>query len=49
MNEGAIGVALLGCGTVGREVARLLTEQAGELGARVGAPVRLTGIAVRRP
>ncbi|WP_020670660.1 homoserine dehydrogenase [Amycolatopsis nigrescens] len=44
-----IKVALLGCGTVGGEVARLLTEQAGELAARVGAPLELAGIAVRRP
>jgi homoserine dehydrogenase len=44
-----IRVALLGCGTVGREVARLLTEQADELAARAGAPVELVGIAVRRP
>ncbi|WAL69827.1 homoserine dehydrogenase [Amycolatopsis cynarae] len=44
-----IRVALLGCGTVGSEVARLLTEQAGELAARAGAPVELAGIAVRRP
>jgi homoserine dehydrogenase len=44
-----IRVALLGCGTVGGEVARLLTEQADELAARAGAPVKLVGIAVRRP
>ncbi len=44
-----IGIALLGCGTVGREVVRLLTEQSTELAARVGAPVRLIGVAVRRP
>jgi homoserine dehydrogenase len=44
-----IGVALLGCGTVGREVLRLLTEQSAELAARVGAAVRLVGVAVRRP
>jgi homoserine dehydrogenase len=44
-----IRVALLGCGTVGSEVARLLTEHADELAARVGAPVELAGIAVRRP
>ncbi|MDT7728388.1 MAG: homoserine dehydrogenase [Actinomycetota bacterium] len=44
-----IRVALLGCGTVGSEVARLLTEQADELAARAGAPVELVGIAVRRP
>jgi homoserine dehydrogenase len=42
-------VALLGCGTVGSEVARLLTEQAADLRARVGRPLTLVGIAVRRP
>jgi homoserine dehydrogenase len=44
-----IGVALLGCGVVGSQVVRLLDEQAGDLAARVGAPVRLRGVAVRRP
>ncbi|EWM16079.1 homoserine dehydrogenase [Kutzneria sp. 744] len=44
-----IKVAMLGCGTVGTEVARLLTDQAEDFAARIGAPVRLTGIAVRRP
>ncbi|MEU4801675.1 homoserine dehydrogenase [Actinosynnema sp. NPDC023587] len=44
-----ITVALLGCGTVGTEVVRLLTDQAADLTARVGAPVELTGIAVRKP
>jgi len=48
-NQRCIGVALLGCGTVGREVVRLLQSQAEELTARVGAPVVLRGIAVRRP
>jgi homoserine dehydrogenase len=43
-----VRVALLGCGTVGREVMRLLSEQAGELAARVGAPVEIVGVAVRR-
>ncbi len=42
-------VALLGCGTVGAEVARLLIEQAADLRARVGRPLELVGIAVRRP
>ena len=42
-------VALLGCGTVGSEVVRLLHEQADDLTARIGAPVELAGIAVRRP
>ncbi len=44
-----IGVALLGCGTVGGAVLRLLTGQSAELAARVGGPVRLVGVAVRRP
>ncbi|WP_455578011.1 homoserine dehydrogenase [Actinomadura luteofluorescens] len=42
-------VALLGCGVVGTEVVRLLNEQADDLAARVGAPLELAGIAVRRP
>ncbi len=42
-------VALLGCGTVGTEVVRLLDEQAADLTARIGAPLELAGIAVRRP
>jgi len=42
-------VALLGCGVVGTEVARLLTTHAEELAQRVGAPLELAGIAVRRP
>ena len=44
-----IGVALLGCGVVGSQVPRLLDEPAGDLAARVGAPVELRGVAVRRP
>jgi homoserine dehydrogenase len=44
-----IRVALLGCGTVGTEVVRLLTDQAADLTARVGAPIEVAGIAVRRP
>jgi homoserine dehydrogenase len=43
-----VKVALLGCGTVGSEVVRLLHEQAEDLTARVGAPLELVGIAVRR-
>ncbi|GIF75734.1 homoserine dehydrogenase [Asanoa siamensis] len=42
-------LALLGCGTVGTEVVRLLHEQAADLTARVGAPLEIVGIAVRRP
>jgi len=44
-----IKVAMLGCGTVGTQVARLLTDQAEDFAARIGARVELTGIAVRRP
>lgn len=39
---------MLGCGSVGSQVVRLLGEQAGDLAARVGAPVELVGVAVRR-
>jgi homoserine dehydrogenase len=42
-------VALLGCGVVGSEVVRLLHEHRDDLTSRVGAPVELVGIAVRRP
>ena len=41
-------IALLGCGTVGSEVARLLTDSAADLHARVGRPLELVGVAVRR-
>ncbi len=40
-------VALLGAGSVGAQVARLLTENKAELAARVGAELELIGIAVR--
>jgi homoserine dehydrogenase len=45
----ALKVALLGCGSVGSQVVRLLHEQADDLAARIGAPVELVGVAVRRP
>ncbi len=41
-------VAVLGCGSVGSQVVRLLQEQSDDLAARVGAPVELAGVAVRR-
>ncbi len=41
-------VALLGCGTVGNEVLRLIAEQADDLTARIGRPVEVAGVAVRR-
>lgn len=49
MNETTpLKVALLGCGVVGSQVARLLIEQAEDLRARIGRPLELVGIAVRR-
>ncbi|MET7401739.1 homoserine dehydrogenase [Dactylosporangium sp. NPDC005572] len=44
----SVKVALLGCGTVGSEVVRLMHEQEHDLTARIGAPLELVGIAVRR-
>ena len=41
-------VALLGCGAVGSQVVRLLHDQQRDLAARIGAPVELVGVAVRR-
>lgn len=48
-NRAPIRVALLGCGTVGTEVLRLLQGQPEEFAARTGAPVEVSGVAVRRP
>ena len=42
-------MALLGCGTVGSEVYRLLTQQSDALAARIGARLEVAGVAVRRP
>lgn len=44
----ALKVAVLGCGSVGSQVVRLLHEQADDLAARIGAPIELAGVAVRR-
>src|SRR5688572_17920542 len=41
-------VAVLGCGAVGSQVVRLLAEQHDDMAARVGVPVELVGVAVRR-
>jgi homoserine dehydrogenase len=43
-----VRVALLGCGTVGTQVVRLMHEQASDLTARIGAPLEIVGVAVRR-
>ncbi|HCB05216.1 MAG TPA: homoserine dehydrogenase [Nocardioides sp.] len=48
MTDRRLKVAVLGCGSVGSQVVRLLQEQAADLAARVGAPVDLVGVAVRR-
>jgi homoserine dehydrogenase len=48
MTARTLKVALLGCGVVGSEVARLLIEQADDLALRIGARLELAGIAVRR-
>ncbi|MFG1602662.1 homoserine dehydrogenase [Actinoplanes sp. NPDC049265] len=44
----SVKLALLGCGTVGSEVVRLLHDQADDLTARIGATLEIAGIAVRR-
>ena len=41
-----VGVALLGMGTVGAEVLRLLGERSDEFTARIGGPLEVRGIAV---
>ena len=43
----SLRIALLGAGSVGSQVARLLLEHRDELAARVGAPLELVGIGVR--
>ncbi|NLS08510.1 homoserine dehydrogenase [Nesterenkonia sp. MY13] len=47
--EDAITIGLLGAGNVGAQVARTLVEERELISARVGTPVRLTGVAVRDP
>lgn len=48
MTSKPIGVAVLGLGNVGSEVVRILTENAEDFEARIGAPLEIRGIAVRR-
>jgi homoserine dehydrogenase len=48
MQGGPVRVALIGAGVVGSSVAQLLTEHADDLAARVGRPLELVGIGVRR-
>ncbi|MEU5843145.1 homoserine dehydrogenase [Rhodococcus sp. NPDC047139] len=42
-----MGVAVLGHGTVGAEVVRIIRDDAADLEARIGAPLELRGVAVR--
>lgn len=42
-----LSVALLGGGTVGSAVAKILIEQADDFAARIGRPIEITGVAVR--
>ena len=43
-----IGVAVLGLGNVGSQVVRIIEESASDLAARIGAPLKVRGIGVRR-
>jgi homoserine dehydrogenase len=47
-NEKPVGVAVLGLGNVGSEVVRIIERSASDLAARVGAPLVLRGVGVRR-
>jgi homoserine dehydrogenase len=47
-DEKPVGVAVLGLGNVGSEVVRIIEDSAEDLAARVGAPLVLRGIGVRR-
>jgi homoserine dehydrogenase len=48
VSDKVLRVAVLGCGSVGSQVVRLLEEQSSDLAARAGATVELVGVAVRR-
>jgi homoserine dehydrogenase len=47
MTKEALGIGLIGCGTVGSGVARLLLEQSERLAARAGRPLTLRRVVVR--
>ena len=47
-NEKPIGVAVLGLGNVGSQVVRIIEDSADDLTARIGAPLVLRGVGVRR-
>ena len=47
-HEKPIGVAVLGLGNVGSQVVRIIEDSADDLAARIGAPLVLRGVGVRR-
>jgi homoserine dehydrogenase len=47
-DEQPVGVAVLGLGNVGSEVVRIISDSADDLAARIGAPLVLRGVGVRR-
>jgi homoserine dehydrogenase len=47
-NEKPVGVAVLGLGNVGSEVVRIIEDSADDLANRIGAPLVLRGVGVRR-
>jgi len=47
-DEKPVGVAVLGLGNVGSQVVRIIEDSAADLAARIGAPLELRGIGVRR-
>jgi homoserine dehydrogenase len=47
-NPASLKVGLLGCGTVGGGVVRLMSQNAEQLAARIGAPVEIKRVLVRR-
>src|SRR6185312_2247526 len=47
-SEKPVGVAVLGLGNVGSQVVRIIEDSAADLAARIGAPLELRGIGVRR-
>ncbi|MGV0794748.1 homoserine dehydrogenase [Mycolicibacterium sp. XJ1819] len=48
MSDKPIGVAVLGLGNVGSQVVRIIEDSAEDLAARIGAPLVLRGVGVRR-
>jgi len=49
MSSAPLKIAVLGAGTVGSQVVRLLQEQGADLSARVGAELKNIGVAVKDP